>query len=219
MKLVQRHQSGKGMYRLLFEAEEDHLARFQKPGQFAVLTVSSEVAGYFAMASLPGKNPVEFLVKESDSARPLLELKEGDQSVQMQKILGDGFDLSELSPERSVHLFSMGSGIAPLRSLILYLAARQVETGPVTLWQGSFTKEHLPYSDEYENWKQSGIRVIPCLDEDESLKKNVIESFRESGESLENAVAYWIGSPAFGEAVSHMVKEHGMKQKYLYTNH
>src|SRR5919107_3378820 len=88
------------------------------PGQVALLEVGDKGRAYFAIASAPEDDELEFLVKLSNdpAGRALYEMKPGD-AVRLAEIAGHGFDLAALEGRDLVFL-AMGTGVAPLRSAL-----------------------------------------------------------------------------------------------------
>src|SRR5947209_1547946 len=88
------------------------------PGQVAVLEAVGVGRAYFAIASAPEDEELEFLVKLSDdpASRAIYELKPGDR-LRLVEIAGHGFNLSALAG-RDLVFVAMGTGVAPLRSAL-----------------------------------------------------------------------------------------------------
>src|SRR3712207_529056 len=71
-----------------------HGVRFS-PGQVAVLKVGEEPPSYFAIASAPEDDELEFLIKRSGTGpgRLVYEMNVGDR-VELRSIVGHGFDMA-----------------------------------------------------------------------------------------------------------------------------
>src|SRR3954470_13572496 len=85
------------------------------PGQVAVLEVEGAGRTYFAIASAPEDEELEFLVKRSNdpASRALYETGPGGR-VRLVEIAGHGFDL-KAQEGRDLVFVAMGTGVAPLR--------------------------------------------------------------------------------------------------------
>lgn len=173
--------------------------------------------GFFAFSAAPNDKKLEFLVKnDGDIAKILCE--EEDPQVECSPPQGNGFTLSG-DGGRPVHLFSMGSGLGPLRALIQYRIQGFFHAPEITLWQASFTRASLPFADEYDAWRASGVVVRLCLDQDEGPDTgSIIEHLHREKIDLSEAVGYWIGSREFGEAVGRSAAQLGMKPERFLTN-
>ena len=206
--------------------------------------------------SSPEKNqePLwEFLIKndknaENRTSQALCALKEND-SVAASSVMGKGFALEQAfllessEKSKSLHLFAMGSGIAPLRSVLLYILAHRrdpkVQKLPkilepkITLWQAAFSKEYLAYTEEYTDWCQKGIKLKLCLDGSERVEsfegasesvsievnsKNPIELLAAKRPDLSSSIVCWAGSEEFGCALQELCLELALPKEALLDN-
>lgn len=126
------------------------------PGQFLHIRIPSGDASYFAIASAPGHAHYEVLVKRAQGAsRELFELPVG-ASVQVVGPQGKGFPLAGYEGF-DVLLIGVGTGIAPLRSLVGWALARRREFGRLTLLYGVLTPPHCCYRNDFATWLTSGV--------------------------------------------------------------
>lgn len=215
LRFRSRRETGRNLYHICFSADTE-AGLYTTPGQFVAMS-RGPANGFFAIASAPNDDEMEFLVKnEGELARILCE--ESEPEVECSTPQGNGFPL-DAAVGRPVHMFSMGSGLGPFRALIRHRMKGRFSSGPVTLWQGSFTRESLPFADEYDAWRRSGIDVRLCLDRDPGDDAgSIIEHIRREKTDLSSAVGYWIGSREFGEAVSTEAAERGLPAERLFTN-
>ncbi|MCB1324586.1 MAG: hypothetical protein H7A21_00435 [Spirochaetales bacterium] len=206
------------MVHIELSAPEHVLQSFERPGQFVELTAAGESA-YFAIASAPGAGHLEFLIKDAarQPARALCRLAIG-QRVAGGVVAGQGFDLSLLEGDvRAVHLFAMGSGVAPLRSMILHRMHTRAHNIPITLWQSAFSVDHVPFLYEHDVWTAAGVEVVLCLDQDPA-SAGVVEMLGVRRPDLREAAAYWVGSETYGETIRDALKVHGLPSAALLTN-
>lgn len=235
LRLIAKQESGTGLFHLSFAADGAVLESFHAPGQFLVVNgpvqdqQGESKKGFFAIASRPGDERIELLIKRSGDPATALCAAAIDDEFECSEAQGAGFAPPSGRIDR-LHLFSMGSGLAPLRSLILASLAADQSAGArpanapppldkITLWQGSFTRAHLPFRDEYEAWEAAGLEIHLCLDEDlDETPGNVIERLRDFAPDLRGSAACWIGSKEFGQALSAATAEFGLPPEALYTN-
>ena len=216
MRLKLNAPCGRGMRRLVFAAPPSLRSGFRVPGQFLEIKAVGE-QGFFAIASAPAEPNLELLVKEQTGlAAHLCQLSEGAE-IGVAEILGRGFDLSSIDG-RPLHLFSMGSGLAPLRALLRALPKGPDKPTEVFLWQASFSRSYLPYPEEFPEWEQAGVRVFYCFDQEGTGSASVPERLRSSRIDLSEAVCVWVGSPAFGESVRTAAIEMGAHESRVLTN-
>jgi NAD(P)H-flavin reductase len=127
------------------------------PGQVAVLRVGGEQA-YFAFASAPEDEELEFLVKRGGGAGgTIYEMKEGDR-VELVDIVGHGFPLREQKGKDLVFV-AMGTGVAPLRSALRCAISHAEEFGQMVVLYGARTPEDFCYGDEVEEWEARGVEL------------------------------------------------------------
>ena len=212
--------SGRQLFHLVCDTPDEVRDSFTKPGQFLEVALDdpAEKKGFFAIASRPGAERMEFLVKAAGQPAEAICSRKPGETLYSSLAKGNGFP--ESGSERPTHLFSMGSGLAPCRSVILaHLAGTHPAPGGLTLWQASFTREHLPFADEYEDWRKAGVKVELCLDEGEGRTGSVVERLEELGPDLREARAFWIGSKEFGRTVQETATGLGLLPDRLHSNY
>src|SRR5205085_185595 len=127
------------------------------PGQVAVLRVGNEQA-YFAFASAPEDEELEFLVKRGYGAGgAIYEMKEGDR-VELLNIVGHGFALREHKGSDLVFV-AMGTGVAPLRSALRHVLKHRAEFGQLVVLYGARTPDDFCYGDEVDEWEAAGVEL------------------------------------------------------------
>lgn len=129
------------------------------PGQVALLEVEGAGRAYFAIASAPDDDELEFLVKLSnDSAcRAIYEMKPGAR-VGLVEIAGHGFDL-KAQEGRDLVFVAMGTGVAPLRSALRTALPRAEKYGQIVVLYGVRTPEDFCYRDETDSWRAAGVEL------------------------------------------------------------
>lgn len=202
----------------MFSPAADLSASFLVPGQFVEIELD-EQKSFFALASAPGESEAQLLVKAQGGLSDLLAALAPGSQVQMGPALGAGFPVAQCHG-RDVHLFSMGSGLAPFRSLVRAIISGKLSSGPVTLWQAAFTRAHLPYADEYAEWHNAGISIEICLDKGPQEERvSLLEKLAARAPVLDDAVAFWVGSPAFGAAVKAAAMDLGLPESNYLSNY
>jgi sulfhydrogenase subunit gamma (sulfur reductase) len=139
------------------DAAEAHAVSFV-PGQVALLRVAVEQPNYFAFASAPEDEELEFLVKRAGGASGLIyEMAEGGR-VELVDIVGHGFALDE-QKGRDLVFVAMGTGVAPLRSALRHVLKRKEEYGQLVVLYGARTPADFCYTDEVEEWETGGVEL------------------------------------------------------------
>jgi len=139
-------------------AEDCHELAFA-PGQIAVLEVEGKGRAYFAIASAPEDDELEFLVKLSrePASRAIYEMRPGDH-IRLVEIAGHGFDLEALAG-RDLVFVAMGTGVAPLRSALRSVLRCPARFGRIFVLYGARTPDHFCYRDESGSGKAAGVEL------------------------------------------------------------
>lgn len=127
------------------------------PGQIAVLR-AFDVQAYFAFASAPEDEELEFLVKRGDGASGAIFGMNAGERVELMEIAGHGFALNEQVGKDLVFV-AMGTGVAPLRSALRHALKHKDEYGKLVVLYGARTPAHFCYADETEGWEQAGVEL------------------------------------------------------------
>jgi NAD(P)H-flavin reductase len=134
----------------------------QRPGQYVHLRLPGTAEGLFALASPPGAERWDLLVKaNSPLTEALVHLKQGER-VEVSRPEGRGFPL-EQARGRDLLLFATGSGISPIRSVIESIRGERDTYGRVTLYFGARTPGAFAYARDFRTWEQTDIHVVPTV--------------------------------------------------------
>jgi sulfhydrogenase subunit gamma (sulfur reductase) len=127
------------------------------PGQVAILRAGGEQA-YFALASAPEDEELEFLVKQGSGAGGrIYEMEEGGR-LELAEIVGRGFALDEHKGQDLVFV-AMGTGVAPLRSALRHVIRHAPEFGQLVVLYGARTPDDFCYGDEVDEWEAAGVEL------------------------------------------------------------
>lgn len=222
LRLLSNRESGIDLYRLVWQAPAEMGALYTLAGQFLEIQIEGQ-RSYFALASAPGDESLELLVKkQSGLAEELCSLAPGSV-VQSSSPLGKGFGDVRLRGA-NLHLLAMGSGAAPLRAF-LRSAMQSPELNRIHFWQAAFDAAHAPYREEHHEWRSAGVQVHLSLDRDGPLPADVdayagslLEHFRARLADSENAYLLWVGSAEFGAAVRKLASDLGLPAERVLTN-
>ena len=128
------------------------------PGQVAILKVQEEAPAYFAFASAPDDDELEFLVKQKVGASNVIfDMHQGDV-VELVGIAGHGFPLDE-HRGRDLVFVAMGTGVAPLRSALRHVLKRKSEFGQLVVLYGARTPDDFCYRNETDSWGNAGVEL------------------------------------------------------------
>jgi NAD(P)H-flavin reductase len=194
------------------------------PGQVALLEVGGAGRAYFAIASAPEDDELEFLVKQSsDPAGKLLyEMRPGDR-VEMVEVAGHGFDLKALEG-RDLVFVAMGTGVAPLRSALRSVLPRAESFGQIVVLYGVRTPDDFCYRDETDTWKAAGVELRQVISRPDGYEwsgsTGYVQSLLEHVlPSLSNPVALVCGSREMIEQTRDRLQEMGFEPERILTNY
>ena len=206
-------------------AARAHGLTFQ-PGQVGVLQVGGDegARAYFAIASAPEDDELEFLVKQTNSpaSSALYGMPVGGR-VRLLEIAGHGFALDE-QKGRDLVFVAMGTGVAPLRSALRSALRRADDFGQMVVLYGVRTPEYFCYSDEVESWKAAGVELRQVISNPggyewagstgyvQSLLDNVLPS-------LSDPVALVCGSREMIEQTRDRLHTMGFAPERILTNY
>jgi len=193
------------------------------PGQVAVLRVAEEEPAYFAFASAPEDGELEILVKRTIGASvALFDMKEGDQ-VDLVDVAGHGFDLDRLR-RRDLVFVAMGTGVAPLRSVLRHVLTRKDEFGKLVVLYGARTPDDFCYRDETEGWEEAGVELRQVIsrpgDHDWSGPTGYVQSLLDHVlPDLKSPVALVCGSREMIAQTRDRLQQMGFPPDEILTNY
>ena len=193
-------------------------------GQVAVLEVEGVGRAYFAIASAPEDDELEFLVKLSNDpvSRALYETRPGGR-VRLAEIAGHGFDL-KAQEGRDLVFVAMGTGVAPLRSALRSVLPRAEKYGQVVVLYGARTPEDFCYRDETEAWRAAGVELRQVISRPDgyewSGQTGYVQSLLDNVlPTLSDPVALVCGSRQMIEQTRDRLHEMGFAPERILTNY
>jgi len=128
------------------------------PGQVAILRVRNEAPAYFAFASAPEDSELEVLVKKKIGASNIIFDMQQGETIDLVGIAGQGFPLEQQKGKDLVFV-AMGTGVAPLRSVLRHVLRRKADFGQLIVLYGARTPDDFCYQDETETWEDAGVEL------------------------------------------------------------
>jgi len=77
--------------------------------------------------------------------------------------LGNGFPVDELKGH-DILFIAGGIGMAPLRTLLLYMLDNRQDYGDIMVIYGARSPEDLCYTYEFDEWRSGGVRLVLTVD-------------------------------------------------------
>jgi len=196
------------------------------PGQVAALRAgdAAERSFYFAFASAPEDEELEFLVKRAggDGGQALYHLGAGDR-VELTGVVGHGFPLDEHKGKDLV-MIAMGTGVAPLRSALRHALHRTEEFGQIIVLYGARTPDDFCYRDETETWKAAGVELRQVISKPDGYEwagsTGYVQSLLDHVfPNLTEPVALVCGSPEMITHTRDRLQEMGLAPEAILTNY
>jgi len=193
------------------------------PGQVALLRVEGEEPAYFAFAGAPEDPELEVLVKQRiGTSNVIFDLREG-QTIELLGIAGQGFSL-EAQKSRDLVFVAMGTGVAPLRSVLRHVLKRKQDFGQLVVLYGARTPDDFCYRDETEGWEDAGVELRQVVSRpdghDWSGPTGYVQSLLDHVlPNLDSPVALICGSMEMMEQTRARLGKMGFKPDEILTNY
>ena len=144
-------------------------ASHEIPGQYVKASLwRDDVPRPYAIASRPGSPTLELLVKLPAGDAPaeerraaLLTMLPGEK-LRVSRAEGRGYPLDALRGQ-DVVIVGVGTGIAPLRSLLETMVLERTAFGELTLLYGVQRPDDLAFRARFGAWAGLSVRVVPVV--------------------------------------------------------
>lgn len=195
--------------------------RFQ-PGQVAQLSVFGTGESTFVICSPPTRmDYLQFSVmRVGELTHRLHTLREGDP-IGIRGPLGNHFPYADMKGKDIVFIGG-GLGLAPLRTLLLFMLDNRQDYGNITLVYGGRTPEHLCFKDELKEWAERGdMRVeltVDTPDKGWTQRTGVVPAvLTDLAVSPKNAVAVTCGPPIMIRFTIQALEKLGFTDEQIVT--
>ena len=213
---------------LRFKLSEGETIKF-RAGQFANLfskpydDVKEETSRAYSISSAPSDNrAIELVVRYVPNGMVTTyvfkHLHEGDRV----KLIGPFGDFFLRDTDREIVCIAGGSGLAPIRSIILDMIDRGITNRKATFFFGAVSTRDLYYVEEFKAIEKQHpwFKFIPALSRDDSghpyargLITNVVA---DNYNDMKNIEAYLCGSPGMIDACEKMLTGKGMPKTQIF---
>ena len=187
-------------FRVVFNDLERHKAFTFQPGQVGQLSIFGVGESTFVINSPPTRRDyLQFSVmRVGEVTTALHELHEGDQ-IGVRAPLGNWFPYEEMKGKRILFIGG-GIGLAPLRTLILFMLDNRKDYDDITIIYGARTPPDLCYKDELKEWEErSDVNLILTVDTEypgwDKRTGFVPTVLNEVAPSPDNTIAITCGPP------------------------
>jgi NAD(P)H-flavin reductase len=193
-----------------------------EPGQVGQLSVLGVGESTFVINSPPTrKDYLQFSVmKVGELTGRLHRLKAGDQ-IGVRAPLGNAFPYESMKGKNIVFIGG-GIGMAPLRTLLLFMLDNRADYGDITLLYGARSPRDMAYGYEVEEWLQrKDMHTVLTVDNGTPEWKHKVglipNILREINPSPENTVAVTCGPPIMIKFTVQALQELGFNDEQVVT--
>lgn len=222
LKEVVRETHNIMTFRVVFDDEEAMKNFHYEPGQVGQLSLFGAGESTFVINSPPTrKEYLQFSVMRAGEVTAALhQLKTGDK-VGVRGPLGNHFPYNDMKGKNIVFVGG-GIGMAPLRTLLLYMFDNRDDYGKITLLYGAKSPEDMAFAYEIDEWRKArNTEVVLTIDKEAKgwtekvgLIPNVL---LEMAPSTENAVAITCGPPIMIKFTLQALDKLGFKPEQIVT--
>jgi NAD(P)H-flavin reductase len=149
----------------------------------------------------------------------LHQLEPGDQ-IGVRAPLGQPFPVEEMKG-KDILFVGGGIGMAPLRTLMLYMIDHRSDFGDITTIYGARTPNDLCYRYEFDEWRAGGVNLVLTVDAEFPGWKErvgfVPTVLTEEAPSPNNRLAIVCGPPIMIKFVLFGLKELGFEDENIIT--
>jgi CDP-4-dehydro-6-deoxyglucose reductase len=191
---------------------------FEAPGQYHRVRLDG-VENPFAIASAPGREPFQYLVRRSPGvAAAWAELPEG-APLEVSLPGGPGFPLAA-ARGRPLLLVGTGSGFAPLQSALEAVLAEREAFGPVHALVGVHSADELVWEPDVARWAAHRVWVEPVVSTPDGAWRGRVGHVQDHLEELpvRDAVAFLCGQSAMVADVTRALAARGLRPDHVFLN-
>jgi NAD(P)H-flavin reductase len=209
-------------FRVRFD-DEDAISEFTfKPGQVAQLSVFGVGESTFVINSPPTRMEyLQFSVMRAGEVTARLHGLSAGDKIGVRAPLGNWFPYENMKGKNIVFIGG-GIGMAPLRTLLLFMHDNRSDYGDITLLYGARTPADMAFKSELREWlSNSGMSTTLTVDaasSDWDHRVGLIPSvLKDLHPSPENAVAVTCGPPIMIKFTLQGLKELGFADDQIVT--
>ena len=194
--------------------------RFE-PGQVGQLSMFGAGEATFVINSPPSRMEyLQFTVMAAGEVTIALHGLQAGDKVGVRAPLGNWFPYNDLRGKNIVFIGG-GIGMAPMRTLLLYMLDNRKDYGNITLLYGARTPQDFSYSYELEDWRSKGMDIVLTVDapvdgweHKVGLIPNVLT---EMAPSSDETIAITCGPPIMIKYTIQALEKLGFKEDQIIT--
>lgn len=192
------------------------------PGQVALLSTADTDPQHYAIASAPSDPEIEFLIKRGTPTSNALYELHADAEIFLHDIVGTGFPLDR-HHGKDLIMIAMGTGVAPLRSVLRHALSQPENFGQLFLLYGARTPADFCYQREVALWRAAGVELREVISQPEGYEwagstgyvQSLIDNILPE---LSAPIALVSGSQEMVEQTRNRLHEMGFAEEDVITN-
>ena len=224
MMVVEVHQETEHLMSVRMASALEGSAFHFRAGQYVHVSFKGAPASAFAIASEPEvKQSIEFLVKDDpDGPSDTLAHAKPDDPVNVSPPMGNGFPVQPFEG-CDLLLVGIGTGLAPLRSVLKSVLRREHSFGALTLVYGVKKPEEVPFHDDFTLWRKK-IRVEIAVSNPGNsywpgFEGRVTDFLKQARLAPECTVACVCGSEEMERETAEILRAKGIPPERILFNH
>jgi NAD(P)H-flavin reductase len=208
-----------GLHQMALKVPPEVADAFHRPGQYHRVRVTHEKEALFAMASAPGGDVFEYLIRSTEGVSSQWAQLDPGAEVEVSFPQGPGFPL-ELAHGRTLLLVGTGTGFAPLRSVVHALRPQRSLYGPIHGLYGAHSPSHLAWRQEFTELIAEDVHIVSTVSVPDSTWSGEIGRVQHLVTRLpsRDAVAFLCGQTEMVAAVSRQLMEQGLAASQIFLN-
>ncbi len=190
-------------------------------GQFLSILFDEKVSRAYSIASTPSERLIELIIRiiPNGKGSMILDAANVGDKFEFKGPFGH-FTLSE-NPKAHLYFLGTGTGIAPLRSMIL-AEMESSSPRPMSIFYGGRNRSDIAYLDEIENWNPN-LEIKLGLSREENPKElgkygthGRITEFIENKEFGPNDEFYICGNGGMVQGVTEILEKKGIGKDQIF---
>ncbi len=223
VQLSSRDAVSRDLFKLGFDVPESISETFATPGQYVEIVIGED-KGFFALASVPGAERWEVILRGGGGAADSLLARKVGSSVSISPALGAGFPYANFSRKTlviAVTELGIGAARSVMNQRIIDGDAKRTE-----FLLGTRDPSTVPIVNEIDQWGRAGAAVLVCV-LDTPAKSHfrgfVQDALRTlpppNGTRTPDGAIFVVGRTELVDGLRAVAPEIGLSAEHVYTNY
>lgn len=223
VQLLSRQAVSRELFKVSFDVPPSLSETFATPGQY-VEVVIDEARGFFALASVPGGERWDIILRAGGGAADELIARRVGTAFSLSAALGTGFPYGDVSGKSlvvAVTELGIGAGRSVMNQRIIDGDAKRTE-----FLLGTRDPSTVPIVNEIDQWGRAGASVLVCVTDSTSkgyYPGYVQDALRTlpppSGPRTPDGAIFVVGRTELVEGLRAVAPEIGLSAHRVYTNY